>query len=145
MAVAPREAAKYLCKRSGWELTNLSLQKILYISHMWHLGRHGSQLVLGPFEAWDYGPVSPSVYQTVRAFGSEPIANVFRGFRDVDASAEARTMDEVYDIVGGWSPSQLVAFTHRPGGAWDQVYDPARRHNVIPNSAILDEFRRFHG
>jgi len=38
MTVSASAAAKRMCERSGWTLSNLELQKLLYIAHMFHLG-----------------------------------------------------------------------------------------------------------
>jgi uncharacterized phage-associated protein len=51
MAVSVASAAKRLCEKTGWTLSNLELQKILYIAHMFHLGETGQPLVPGHFEA----------------------------------------------------------------------------------------------
>ena len=55
MPIHVLQAAKYMADRSGWNLSNLELQKILYIAHMFHLGRHSTALVRGEFQAWDLG------------------------------------------------------------------------------------------
>jgi len=44
MAVHVLDAANHLCKRSGWTLTQIELQKLLYIAHMIHLGTYPSPL-----------------------------------------------------------------------------------------------------
>lgn len=140
------EAAKHLCRLSDWTLTNLKLQKILYISHMAHMGEHGgAPLIDGntpPFEAWEFGPVSPNAYRYVRDFGSEKIPNIFRSVSDVSGNTEAAVMKNIYGQLKGWTPGQLVAFTHRNDGAWAQYYRSGQRGIVIPNEAILDEYRR---
>ena len=83
MSISVSAAAKRLCERSGWSLTNLKLQKLLYISHMFHLGKTGEPLVNGHFEAWDYGPVSPFLYHKVKVFGSSPVENIFHSTPDI--------------------------------------------------------------
>ena len=40
MVIEPLQAAKYLAQRSGWQYTNLELQKLLYITHMTYLGKN---------------------------------------------------------------------------------------------------------
>ena len=61
MAVSALSAGKRLGKHSGWTLSNLAMQKLLYIAHMYHLGMYdATPLVTGHFEAWDYGPVHPT-------------------------------------------------------------------------------------
>jgi uncharacterized phage-associated protein len=41
MSIPAYSAARYICARGDWRVTNLALQKILYLAHMVHLGRTG--------------------------------------------------------------------------------------------------------
>ncbi|WBQ11706.1 DUF4065 domain-containing protein [Hyphomonadaceae bacterium BL14] len=145
MAIHPLQVGKRLCERSGWTLTNLQLQKIAYIAHMLHLGQHAKRLVSIPFQAWEYGPVSYDLYRQVRAFGADPIGNVFRVVPAPAEGTETEYLDGIYDQVKDWTPGQLVSFTHRADGAWDQCYDPNVKGIVIPDEAIIAEYRRYHG
>ncbi|MDA1024183.1 MAG: DUF4065 domain-containing protein [Proteobacteria bacterium] len=101
MAVTSLSAAKLICKLSNWSVTNLKLQKILYIAHMFHMGKNdGAPLVEGEFEAWDYGPVEPSVYKKVKMFGSDPIEDVFFGVPDVESdSLEYESLNSACDTL----------------------------------------------
>lgn len=145
MAVTPSQAAKRFCERSNWSLTNLQLQKMLYIAQMYFMGANdGRRLIDGQFQAWHYGPVSHPVYQRVRAFGSSPIGNVFRVVMPADEGEETAFLDEMYETLKTWTPGQLVSFTHKRGGAWDRFYDPHDRDVVIPDRAIIDEYKTLH-
>src|SRR5579859_1618934 len=74
MPLTAIQAARKVCEHGSWKITNLSLQKILYIAQMLFMGENnGSRLIDTDFEAWDYGPVSPEVYRRVRIFGANPI------------------------------------------------------------------------
>ena len=142
MAVSSKAAAQRLCERSKWRLTNLELQKILYIAHMNHMGIIGKPLIDGYFEAWDYGPVVPEVYHTVKMFGAEPIGDfVFPPTKIEDLSSEAKALDKTYGILAGASPGKLVAITHREGGAWEKHYNPKEHGIIIPNKDIAREFK----
>jgi hypothetical protein len=67
MSESSSTAARYACRMSGWSLTNLKLQKILYIARMVFVGRTKDQLLIDEaFKAWDFGPVLPSLYHRVR-------------------------------------------------------------------------------
>lgn len=141
MTVPVFSAAKRLAKRSGWTLSNLELQKILYLAHMFHMGRTGEPLVYGQFEAWDYGPVHPDLYHRVKVFGSDPVEDIFFDAEEPsEGSAERSILDEAYDNLGKAGAGRLVNATHRPGGAWDVNYIPGQRHCVIPNEDILSEY-----
>jgi len=142
MAVPSMAAARRLCERSAWRLTNLELQKILYLAHMNHLGMFGKPLVQGHFEAWDYGPVEPDVYHSVKMFGANPIGGfVFPRPAFEDQSTEAQALDKTYDLLKEASPGKLVAITHREDGAWAKNYDTNKRGIIIPNEDIYQEFQ----
>lgn len=143
MTVPVLSAARYLARKSGWGLSNLELQKILYLAHMFHMGRHdGQPLVPGSFEAWEYGPVHPTLYKAARVFGSSDVQDIFHGSPDIpDGGPEKAILDEAYDSLAHLTAGQLVSATHRKGGAWYQNYIPGHLHCIIPNADILSEYR----
>ncbi|MBA3519059.1 MAG: DUF4065 domain-containing protein [Rhizobiales bacterium] len=68
--------ANYFLDRAdagGQPISPLSLLKILYFAHAWHLAKSGEALVGQPFEAWQYGPVNRVVYSQIKQFGRSPI------------------------------------------------------------------------
>lgn len=134
-------AAKRMCEHSGWSLSNLELQKLLYIAHMFHMGETGEPLISGHFEAWDYGPVNPALYHRAKIFGSSPVGNVFRGVSDIKEGPERETLDSAVDQLGHAAPGKLVAITHWEDGAWAKHYTPGMKNIVIPNEDILKEFQ----
>ena len=145
MPVSAISAAKRLCSQSHWTLTNLKLQKLLYIANMAHLGEHGRPLIDGSFEAWDYGPVVPEVYRHVKAFGSDPIGNIFRLVPDLPEGSERTALDDTLLSLGSETAGKLVAITHWENGAWASHYVPGRRGIRIPTADIATEFNRRMG
>jgi len=145
MPISILSAAKYLAAKSGWSLSNLELQKILYLAHMFHLGRHGKPLVRETFEAWDYGPVQPALYHKAKMFGSDPVKNIFHSIPDIPAGTEREIIDEALISLGNAGPGRLVNATHHEGGAWYRNYLPGIRHCIIPNEDILAEYRGLDG
>lgn len=142
MAVPVASAARRLCERSQWSLSNLALQKILYLAHMVHLGWTDNPLIDSGFEAWDYGPVQPSLYHKVKVFGSSPIKDIFHDAHPlIDQSSEAQALDAALEHFGGLSPGKLVAITHHAGGAWDKHYNPSVRGLPIPDRDIRKEYQ----
>jgi uncharacterized phage-associated protein len=141
MSVRTFAAARFICQASNWQVTNLALQKILYVAHMIHLGRTGEKLIKPAFEAWDYGPVVPKLYRIVRAFGSGPIQDVFSTERDIKDTPEGKTLASTCQALLKLTPGQLVALTHMKGGAWERNYLPGVRGIEIPTGDILDEYR----
>ena len=45
MSVSALSAAKTFCELRDWKISNLELQKLLYIAQMLHLGRYGTPLI----------------------------------------------------------------------------------------------------
>lgn len=142
MTASVLSAAKHIAERSGWSLSNLELQKLVYLAHMFYLGRTGEPLVRGNFEAWDYGPVHPDLYRRARMFGSGDVQDIFHDIPNLGKdSPESSILDEAYDSIGSVGPGRLVNATHRRGGAWEQHYVPGLRHCIIPNQDILKEYQ----
>lgn len=141
MTVSARSAAKWLAERSGWSLSNLELQKRLYLAHMIHLARTSEPLIQEGFEAWDYGPVVPELYHEAKVYGAQPVGNIFPSrFRISANSDEARSLDEAFNLTKGFSPGRLVAVTHWPEGAWAKHYRSDARGTPIPDEDIKEEF-----
>lgn len=142
MAVSALSAARSLCEMRDWTVSNLELQKILYIAHMFHLGKtNGQPLIREGFEAWEYGPVIPEVYRHARGFGSSPVRNVFHWVPPVPPeNEEFEMLKEASEATQDMSSGRLVSITHWPKGAWYKCYKSGARGITIPNRLILDEY-----
>ena len=141
------EAGKALCKMSNWSMTSLQLQKVLYYAHMFYLGASkGKSLLKEDFQAWEYGPVLPSLYHHVKRFGNKPIREyAFFWQNDIpEDSAEYKCLLEMYLATKEISSSKMVRISHWEEGAWYETYKPGERDVVIPREAILKEYRARH-
>ena len=141
MTISSFQAAKTLCSLLNWELTNLKLHKILYISHLLYLGEHESPLINEQFEAWDYGPVLPKLYHELKFFGSDPIINIFGKWQLSRDTPEYEMLKGVSECLRTVSAGQLVTLTHRKEGAWAKCYKGGQRNIIIPNQLILNEYK----
>lgn len=139
-------AARTICALGDWSISNLRLQKVLYIAQMLYLGQHKEPLFADDFEAWDYGPVEPHLYYHVRGFGNRPIVDGI--FLDGDYAVYPknsdffRHMERVHNLVKDKTTSQLVAITHREGGAWARNYQSGVEGVKIPKKDMLDEYQK---
>lgn len=142
MAVRTDSACRLVCEAGDWRVTNLQLQKILYLAQMHYLGAEGERLSDTFFEAWDYGPVAPGVYRQVRMFGAGPVRDVFKNAKPLRAgSKRLAVLDAVCRDLLRRSPGDLVAITHWRGGAWAKTYQPGVRGVVIRDDDIAAEYR----
>ena len=140
MAISALQAAKAMGEHSGWSLSNLEMQKLLYIAHMFHLGIQGNPLVHGNFEAWDLGPVHPVLYHKVKIFGARPVRNIFRSVPKLEEGTELDTLNNTVKELMNLDSAMLVNITHWPRGAWAKNYVPGKRGTIIPDSHIKDEY-----
>lgn len=144
MAARLDSVAKYICEKGRWRLSNLQLQKIIYMAQMVYMGQNaGRRLVDADFEAWDYGPVEPTLYRRVRMFGSSPIGDVFYEALPFNEKDPRRSvLDEVCEELVKLRPGELVDITHWPEGAWAKNYVPGARGIQIPDTDIFEEYNK---
>lgn len=134
-------------------ITNLRLNKLLYLAHGWSLTRTEGGLIRNHFEAWKLGPVVKTVFEQARAFGDRPISRPFVhlnyatgrsepvGFDDID-SEHRDLIIRIVSYYDDWSTHQLVDLTHELGGPWDAVIrHDASASNRIPHELIKAHFR----
>jgi len=140
VTVSVFSAAERLGKKSGWNLTNLQMQKMLYIAHMFYMGDMGEPLIHEHFEAWDYGPVQPSLYHHLKTFGADPVPDF--AFDIINSIDEDDPCIPYLDFtVTRIKRGRLVAITHWGKGAWNKNYDKDARATPIPDEHILEEYK----
>src|ERR1019366_7798558 len=61
-------------------ISTMTLLKVLYFAHAWHLAKYIRPLVAQPFEAWRYGPVNRVVYEQLKNLNSRPIQSKLNSF-----------------------------------------------------------------
>ena len=140
MSVSVLSAAKRLGERASWTLTNLRMQKMVYIAHMYYMGKFQEPLVAGEFQAWDLGPVHPVLYHRLKKYGADCVPNT--AFNDVVPMQDDDPGSTFLDAAARELVHRdLVGITHWSGGAWHKYYQPNKRGIVIPNEAIMEEYR----
>ena len=134
-------AAATLAEISGWSVTNLQLQKLLYMAQMFHIGAQGGAPIFDEdFEAWKLGPVQPTVYRRARMYGGTPIENLFVQDR-LPAGTGREALEVTYRDLGSLPAWKLVQMTHWSDGAWAKNYDGHDAGSTISKSDILAEYR----
>lgn len=134
--------------RQGKKLTIMQLLKLVYIAHGWCLALLNLPLVNEEPEAWQHGPVFPSIYRAFRRFGSgpitEPASTPFGPLASADISAQQKSVIEA--VVRGYGDTHAFALsrmTHQPDTPWHKVYqDGAGSSDDIPNGIIAEHYRK---
>lgn len=158
MTCDPRAVANLLLKEArsrGYQVSNLKLQKLLFLCHAFYLVDTGQALVRGSFEAWQYGPVHREAYDAFKCFGSNPITEDAERFdpvtgtrRPIALPADRAMLDVVQRVVrfyGVKTPGELVELTHAKDGPWDYVVSAATTSaNIglkISDGVIAERFK----
>lgn len=119
-----------IAKSRGLALTNMQVQKIVYIAHGYSLAILHRSLVRQTIEAWRYGPVIPDLYHALRRYGAgivnEPIPIINM---DKLTETDRKLLATVLDAYGRFSGPQLSTMTHRDGTPWREVYQPNASFN----------------
>src|SRR6185312_8129202 len=143
------------CKADGKEITNLSLQKIVYFCHVWSLVKLKKPLVKQKFEAWQFGPVLQYLYREFKEFERNPITSRARRLNHSTGELEVvpyefdedteRLLRNVVDTYSSISAGNLVRISHASGSPWDEVWNHDNKVNpgmVIENDAIHKYYSR---
>ena len=157
-AWSPQIANEFIRRAAadGRALTQMQLQKLVYIAHGWKLAITGHPLTHDDPEAWEYGPVYKELRRALRSYGRSNVEREIRNceyipgaFEDDDNApaiaaldeSETSIIDQVYDKYGKFHAFQLSALTHREGTPWTEVYDAGRgKFDEIPAELIRGHF-----
>ena len=137
------DVAKTVCELAGWNLSHLKLQKLLYILQMFYLGEKGKPLFYANFEAWDFGPVEPNLYNKLRPAGAD---NIPRWLFILEDTISRNDPD--YDFIERLTnklleknPSFLVYYVQDSKSAWSKVYEE-NKNIPITNEEMRAEYER---
>lgn len=174
MAFSPDAIANYFLDRAteaGVEITPMKLQKLVYYAQGWHLAfdPEGRPLVSDKPQAWDFGPVFPSLYHEFKDFGNRPITrkavtpvdddgNLTFVEPSIDQEAKSKRynaefakaiLDRVFDSYGKLPAVRLSEMTHVEGSPWSMIRKAAAKRFLggiprgleIPDTMIRGWFR----
>lgn len=127
---------------SKFTLSNLKLNKFLYFFYGLLLVTKDARPFREHPEAWVYGPVFSSVYHAFKRFGAGAIKEyITQEFSE--PKEKIGELEQIYELLKDFSGGQLIALTHRKGGAWEKVFE-VNHNKIIPDSYIKEEFNQFY-
>ncbi len=132
------------------KLTNLSMQKLVYFAYGRVMGYTKEKLFYDRIEAWQFGPVIPSLYHQLKRYGSKPVTekileydydkNMFFSWNLAEGTALRKLMGIVWRRYKSLPPNEMVALTHKPGTPW---FETVREHGYkaeIRDDLIYEHF-----
>lgn len=151
------DVSRYIINYSNekeYGISNLKLQKILYLVQAYFLtSTEGHRPCFAdPIEAWNFGPVVPTVYHEFKQYGAGDIPsvvsyiefdpdNIWNSKRiRYETKIQKEDRSRIADVVGrfaDFSAHDLLTLVQRQS-PWIETYVPGQ-HNEITN----DEIRRF--
>ena len=116
-------------------ITNLKLQKLIFLAYGLHLSLYQEKLYSSAIEAWKLGPVVKDIYDEFKNHGREEIttrANILTGDNDfyppsIPSDYEKEKMSIIATCLyyGKKSASDLVEITHKMD-CWKSAYDKSK-------------------
>jgi uncharacterized phage-associated protein len=144
-----------LANRDGRPIDPMKLQKLMYYANGYFIAENeGNPLINEYFEAWDYGPVVPTVYYEFREYKERPIRRFAYTWdrklgRTViapqpvnDVPAES-VIAWVWENYGDFSGLDLSAMTHKEGTPWSDARRRAANSGMRNERLELQETKRY--
>lgn len=155
MTYSPQHIANYFLDKADEEhlpMTPLKLLKLVYIAYGWNLALKEEKLFDEPIEAWDHGPVIPSLYHEFKHFKSNPIVGRSEDIdldswetiiprvptEDKDTNLVLNKVWKSYRRFRAWDLRQK---THEADGPWDKVYREGYRNTELRDDDISEHYR----
>jgi uncharacterized phage-associated protein len=143
---AVANAILHYADETGKRLTPMQLIKLVYLANAWSLALLGHKLINEDVQAWQYGPVIPTVYRAFNRFGSAPVTGFARDpFTDLEYTAdldkdELKVVRAVVDSYGHMHAFQLSAKMHEADTPWSKTYNEKGPYSVISPALIKEHF-----
>ena len=142
---SPITIANYFIKKHQDDntLTPMKLIKLTYIAYGWYLAlRDGKELVDEKPQAWDLGPVMPTLYHKLKQYGGSkvtaPIYSEHKKHEELSDN-DIYFLDFIWKKYGSYNGIELSAITHTKGTPWSEIY-PKGTNLDIPKSLIKSHY-----
>lgn len=126
MPYNPTTVANHFIKKyKASDMTPMKVIKLVYISYCWYIALtdNKGRLLNEKAEAWDFGPVFPSLYRSLKEYGRDKITKEIPAHIDEKINDEdAEFLDKMWNMYGKYDGIHLSALTHQIETPWQKVY-----------------------
>lgn len=126
-------------------VSNMSLQKILFIANGAYLAKEGKPLIDEPVEVWQYGPVIRNVYHAYKEYGNTNIQYIppFHSYAIDNTFDETgnQAINFALTIAKQLDAIQLSNWTHLPDSPWSKARESGQ--SIISNELMGDYFKKY--
>ena len=132
-----------LARRNSKVLTNMQLQKLVYIAHGYSLAKLRQPLFYNNIHAFEWGPVIPNIYKPLSKYGAGEVKDYLLTQEPpvAEDGQEMEIIKEVWEEYGQFSGLELSALTHRKGSPWSETWR-TNPFGVISDELIAEYYRR---
>lgn len=147
MSYKPTTIANYFIKEyaSGdMTMTPMKIIKLTYISYCWYLALTGmkDRLIDEKPQAWDFGPVFPSLYTSLKQYGKLTVKKPIPSAVSETISDEDKAfLNKMWDMYGRYDGVYLSALTHKANTPWKNVYQRGQ-NNLINDEDIYNHYSK---
>lgn len=133
----------------------MKLQKLMFFCHSDFLLAKGTGLIEQQFEAWDFGPVIPYIFQEFKNFTKAPITERAYRFDPITAKRvyadctllpeDANLLRSIFNLYKNASASALSQLSHKPNSPWDvarSLFDEGRNPDRRISDRLIHSFQR---
>ena len=138
-------------KEENVDITPMKLLKLVYIGYGWVAAVLDKELFSEPIEAWQHGPVIPSLYHEFKHYKKDPIKEKSGEFdletgdfiepsipnSDSDTLMVLNKVWESYQRFSAWT---LREMTHQPDTPWSKAFKDGNGTD-IPYETIAPHFK----
>ncbi len=140
-----RLIANEFLRLNGGPMSQMRLQKLVFMAHGWNLAINRAPLVADRIEAWDGGPVIRSIWNHLRDVGYDANGQLLVAANGAPSSAdlsvsERGIIEHVWRRYGGYTGLELSNITHEPGTPWSNAYFGRGRNAQLSQSDIQTHF-----
>lgn len=115
-------------------LTNMQLQKLVFIANGYHLAIYDEPLYYHNSHAWQWGPVIPKLYKSLQKYGSSIVDDYLEAGDIVpEDSKEAKIIKAVFDNYGQYTGGQLSVLTHQESTPWSKAWEEKQFSIIDPD------------
>jgi uncharacterized phage-associated protein len=132
-----------LAEKSGAKLTNMQVQKLVFLAQGYSLALLNRPLFYHNIHAWQFGPVVPKLYKKLQQYGNGYVSDKISTELIVESGAldteDKKVIDAVYGAYGSWTGSKLSALTHLDNTPWDITFRK-KPFSIIPQDLIQEYY-----
>ncbi len=129
-----------LAKRNSKPLTNMQVQKLVFLAQGYSLGVLDREIYYHNTHAWQWGPVIPNLYKSLQHYGSGNVTEPLPTDDElIEGSDEFGIVEGVWGAYGEYTGAQLSTLTHKPGSPWSKQWN-LKEFGIIP----LDEIKSYY-